>query len=171
MTLKNSAFTLIELTLVSVIILALVALSIPLFRNTFADLSAKDAAFNISKLANYAQEKAVIDKNNYSIIFDFNRRQYQLFELKRSAEKLSYVPAKGRFGRAFSLPPELCFYDPANDITHKEGEEYKRQAVFYPDGSSDALSVDIIDKQGNGYSLALKGFGSPIQIKEVSRER
>ncbi len=171
MTLKNSAFTLIELTLVTVIILVLAGLSIPLFKNTFSSLSAKDAAFNISKLANYAQEKAVIDRNNYSIIFDFNRRQYQLFEWKKSGEKPSYAAAGGRFGRAFSLPQGLYFYDPKSDLTRKDGEEYKKQALFYPDGRSDELSIDIIDTQGNGYSVTLKGFGSPVQIKEVARER
>lgn len=167
MTLKNSAFTLIELTLVTVIILVLVGLSIPLFRNTFSALSAKDAAFNISKLANYAQEKAIIDKNSYSIIFDFNRRQYQLFGLKRSGEKLSYAQVPGRFGRAFSLPQGIYFYDPKSDVTLQPGEEYKKQALFYPDGRSDELSIDIIDRKGNGYSITLKGFGSPAQIKEV----
>ena len=59
---KHRGFTLIELTLVTAIILALIGLSIPLFKKTFTNLSAKDAVFNISKLVSYAQEKAVIDR-------------------------------------------------------------------------------------------------------------
>lgn len=170
MTLKSSAFTLIELTLVTVIILVLAGLSLPIFKNTFQDLSAKDAAFNISKLISYAREKAVLDKANYKIIFDFTRRQYQLFESTRSDEGIIYRIARGRFGRAFNLPQNLFFHDAKTDITQELKEEYKKQVVFYPDGHCDELAIDILDKKGKGYAISLKGFGSTARIKEVAGE-
>ena len=166
-----TGFTLIELTLVTVIILALVGLSIPLFKKTFLDLSAKDAAFNISKLVSYAQEKAVIDRKNYKVIFDFNRRQYQLSESAQSADGLVYRKGQGRFGKVFALPQGLFFYDPKTDITQKKDEEYKKQVIFYPDGHCDELLLNIVDKRGNGYSITLKGFGSLARVKEVTREQ
>jgi len=171
MTPKNSAFTLIELTLVTVIILALVGLSIPLFKRTFSGLSAKDAAFNISKLVSYAQEKAVIDRKNYKIVFDFNLKKYQLVEWKQSGEKPSYVKVQGRFGKAFILPQGLFFYDPKSDTTQKAGEAYKKQAVFYPDGHCDGLLIYVVDNAGTGYSITLNGFGGLARIKEVTGER
>ena len=87
---SRPAFTLIELTLVTIIILALVGLSVPLFRKTFSGLAAKDATFNISKLINYAQERSVIDRKNYKIMFNFTANQYQLFESKQSTDKFIY---------------------------------------------------------------------------------
>ena len=171
MTLKKSAFTLIELTLVASIILALVALSIPLFKHTFSDLSAKDTAFNIAKLVNYAQEKSVIDRKNYKIIFDFNQRRYQLFESVQIADALAYNKVKGRFGKSFTLPQGLSFYDPKANVTEKIGEEYKKQVVFYPDGRCNELSLDVVDNKGTGYAVTLKGFGGLVQIKEVTSEK
>ena len=168
---RRSAFTLIELTLVTVIILALVGLSVPLFKRTFLDLSAKDATFNISKLVSYAQEKAIIDRKNYKVIFNFNRRQYQLSESGQSANgPVVYRNVQGRFGKVFVLPQGLSFYDPNTGITEKTDEEYKKQVIFYPDGHCDGLLLDIIDNRGNGYSVTLKGFGSLARIKEVTRE-
>ena len=166
----RAGFTMIELTLVTVIILALVALSVPLFKKTFSDLAAKDTAFNISKFVSYAREKSVIGRKNYKVIFDFNRRQYQLFESSQSADGLVYTKTKDRFGKAFTLPGDLSFYDPKTGLTGKPGEEYKKQIVFYPDGHCDELAIDIMDRSGAGYSITLKGFGGLARIKEVAHE-
>ncbi|MDO8524986.1 MAG: hypothetical protein Q7S07_00670 [Candidatus Omnitrophota bacterium] len=162
-------FTLIELTLVTVIILALVGLSIPLFKNTFRDLSAKDAAFNISKLVTYAQEKAVIGGKNYKIIFDFKSRRYQLLESGQSVDGLIYNKTKDRFGKAFILPRGLFFYDPGAGGRNIE-EGYKRQVVFFPDGHCDELLIGVVDNKGTGYEITLKGFGGFVKIKEITGE-
>ena len=168
---KHEGFTLIELTLVTVIILALVALSIPLFKKTFTNLSAKDAVFNISKLVSYAQEKAVIDRKNYRAVFDFNHCQYQLFEFdKPSADKDPYKKIQGRLGRIFTLPQGLFFYDSKTGVSQKMEGECKKQVIFYPDGHCSELSINVVDKQGNGYSITLKGFGSLPKIGEVTGE-
>ncbi|MDD5135755.1 MAG: hypothetical protein PHX20_01685 [Candidatus Omnitrophica bacterium] len=167
----RKAFTLIELTLVTVIILALIGLSLPLFKKTFTNLSAKDAAFNISKIASYAQEKAVIDRRNYRAIFDFNRRQYQIFEFDKPVkDKDPYKKVAGRFGRVFTLPRGLFFYDPKTGMSSKAEEEYRKQVIFYPDGRCTELSINIADNKGNGYSITLKGFGTLPKIKEVIGE-
>lgn len=171
MTLKKSAFTLIELTLVTVIILALAGLSIPLFKRTFSDLSAKDAAFNISKLAGYAQEKSIINRKRYKISFDLNRRNYQMLESQQTADALSWVKEKTRFGKIFTLPLELSFYDPETGLTKKTEEEYRKNVIFYPDGHCDKLSIGIIDKSGVGYGVTLNGFGLLAKIKEIKLEQ
>ncbi|MDD5428428.1 MAG: type II secretion system protein [Candidatus Omnitrophica bacterium] len=171
MTQKRPAFTLIELTLVTVIILAIAGLSIPLFRHTFSDLSSKDAAFNISKLVSYAREKSIINRKTYKVIFDLNGRKYQLFESGPSAKGPVYVKEKSRFGKSFGLPQGLSFYDPKTGMTENAEGEFKKQVVFYPDGHCDELFIGIIDKGGAGYTIALKGFGSFVQIKEVKVER
>ena len=105
------------------------------------------------------------------IMFDFNRRQYQIFEVIQSGEKTSYVKAQGRFGKAFALPQGLSFYDPKADTTLKAGEEYRKQVLFYPDGHCSELFIELIDNTGSGYGITLKGFGSMARIKEVTRER
>ncbi len=167
---RDRAFTLIELTLVTVIILALVGLSIPIFRNTFSDLSAKDAAFNISKIVSYAQEKAIMSGKNYKVAFNYNRRIYQLVESVRSNEGITYIREKSRFGKPIELPAGLSFYDPKTGLTNSPDEELVKQVMFYPDGHCDELSIGVVDKRGNGYIVELKGFGSLPRIKEVKSE-
>ena len=170
MTRSRAGFTLIELTLVAVIILALVGLSVPLFRKTFSDLSAKDAAFTISKLISYAQEKSVIDRENYKMTFNFTANQYQLFESKQAADKFIYTKVNNRFGRVFTLPQGLSFKDPLGEQAHQKDEEYKKDIVFYLDGHCDSLVIEILDKSGFGYKVTSKGFGSLVEIKEVAGE-
>jgi len=170
MTLRDPGFTLIELTLVTVIILALAGLSIPLFKKTFSDLSAKNAAFNISKLSSYAQEKAILDRKNYKAIFDFNKRSYQILEGIPTADALVYRKIKGRFGNAFTLPQGLHFYDLKAGAVKETSEEYKKAVVFYPDGHCDELLIAVVDNSKKGYSVSIKGFGSLAQIKEVASD-
>ncbi|MFA5143366.1 MAG: prepilin-type N-terminal cleavage/methylation domain-containing protein [Candidatus Omnitrophota bacterium] len=168
---RHKGFTLIELTLVVTIIVALIGLSIPLFRQTFNNLTAKDAVFNISKLVSYARERAVIDKKNYKAVFDFNHRTYQLMEFSGySGDKASYKKARGQFGRMFALPKSLFFYDPKTGISEKKEEVFKKEIIFYPDGRCNELLIDIVDSRGSGYSITLKGFGGFPQIKEVTGE-
>lgn len=168
MTPKSSAFTLIELTLVTVIILALIGLSVPLFRKTFSDLAAKDTAFNISKLINYAQERSIIDRKNYKITFNFTANRYQLFESKQSTDKFIYMKINNRFGRAFTLSPGSSFNDPSGSQARQQGEEYKKDIIFYPDGHCDSLVIELLDKHGAGYKITSRGFGSLVDIKEVA---
>ena len=44
------------------------------------------------------------------------------------------------------------------------------EAVFYPDGRSDAVEVSVCAKSG-GYKIASKGFGSPVDIMEIKSEQ
>ena len=166
----KKAFTLIELTLVTVIILALAGLSAPLFRKTFSDLTAKDTAFNISKLISYAEERAVIDRKNFKITFNFTSGYYRLSESQVAEGKVVYKEIRGRFGKAFTLPQGLSFRDREGESAEARKEEYKKEIVFYPDGRSDPLAIDMLNKSMTGYRITSKGFGAPVGIKEVKDE-
>ena len=167
MTYRRAAFTLIELTLVAVIILALIGLSVPLFRKTFSDLAAKDAAFSISKLINYAQERSIIDRKNYRLTFSFTANRYQLTASQQSADKLTYEKTKDKFGRVFTLPQGLSFKDPSGREAPQQGEECVKLVTFYPDGHCDGLAIEILAKNGAGYKITARAFGSRVEIKEV----
>ncbi|MDD5423049.1 MAG: type II secretion system protein [Candidatus Omnitrophica bacterium] len=151
---SRPAFTLIELTLVAVIILVLLGLSTPLFKRSFSDLAVKDAAYNISKLINYIQEKAVLETKAFKLVFDFEKGRYRVLEASPSAGQ----PEKkitGRFGRIFDLPQGVSFKAPKNFIT------------FYPDGHCDEVDIDVFARAGIGYKISAKGFGSLTRIKEI----
>lgn len=138
-------------------LLVIAGLSIPLFKKTFQDLSAKDASFSISKLINYAQEMAVLERKNFKIVFDFQKSKYQLFEIAASAKQPLYERAPSRFGKLFGLPRGLTL----------RGD--RKEMFFYPDGHCDDIKIYIMAK-AKGYSITVKRFGNAIEIKEVNIE-
>ena len=153
----KAGFTLIELTLVAFLLLTLVGLSVPLFKKTLSGLSAQDTSFNISKLVNYAQEIAVLERKNLKLTFNFQSGKYQLFEVVPSVKPTPPKKISGRFGRSFSLPQGLKL----------SGE--KKDVLFYQDGHCDAFMVNVLAKEG-GYSIRSKGFGNMVEVKEVRLE-
>ncbi len=134
-----------------------VKLTVPLFKKTFSDLSAKETSFSISKLINYAQEMAVIEKKNYRINFDFKKGTYQLFEIDTLKKPPAYKKARGRFGKLLRTPQGVSL----------KGK--KSGMVFYPDGHCDEFRVDVLVK-GAGYSVIVKRFGNMVRVKEVEIE-
>lgn len=155
---RRLGFTLIELTLVTLLVLILAGLSTPLFKKTLSDLSARNTSFSICKLINYAQEMAVLERKNYKITFDFKKGRYQLFELSYLAKPPVYVKVTGRFGRLFGLGQGLRLSGDKNSV------------VFYSDGHCDEIKVNVLTKLG-GYSVMVKGFGNMVEIKEVKIEQ
>ncbi len=152
-----TGFTLIELTLVTLLILVLAGLSAPLFKKTLSDLSAKNISFDICKLANYAQEMAVLERVNYKIALDFKNGKYQLLKFFSSVLPPAYKKVTGRFGRLFGLPQGLKLSGSKNG------------AIFYPDGHCDEIRVDVFTSAG-GYSIMIKGFGNMVEIKPFDPE-
>ena len=156
---QNDGFTLIELTLVTLLVLILAGLSTPIFKKTLSDLSARNRSFSICKLMNYAQEMAVLERKNYKIAFDFKKGKYQLLEIAASAAKEPvYKRASGRFGKLFGLEQGLKLSGSRNGV------------IFYPDGHCDEVSVNVLTKSG-GYSVTVKGFGNMVEIKEAKVEQ
>ena len=154
---RTSGFTLIELTLVTLLILILAGLSTPLFKKTLSDLSARNASFSICKLINYAQEMAVLERVNYEIAFDFKNSKYRLFKLSVSEKPPAYVKAAGRFGKLYGLPQGLKLAG------------VKDAVVFYPDGHCDEVNVSVLTKIG-GYSVKAKRFGNMVEINSLETE-
>ncbi len=155
---QNEGFTLIELTLVTLLVLILTGLSTPLFKKTLSDLSARNTSFSICKLINYAQEMAVLKRVNHKIAFDFKKGSYQLLELSSSGLPPVYKKATGRFGKLFGLKQGLKLIGDRNDI------------IFYPDGHCDEIRINVLTKI-SGYSVIVKGFGNMVEIKEVKTGR
>lgn len=152
-----TGFTLIELVLVIFLVSILVGLSTPLFRRTFSGLQLKDAAFNISKTVNYAQEMAIIERANYKINFDFEKGRYWLNKIDRSGESPTYKRIEGRYGRTYFLPKGL-----------KLGGTSK-EFVLYPDGHSDTGEIKIADRGGDGYVVRIEGFAGRMKIEEIKK--
>lgn len=154
-----SGFTLIELALVALLVVILIGLSTPLFRGAFSNLALRDSAYNISSLINYGQEKAILERKNFKISFNFEAGKYWLLEWNDSLEPANYTRVTGRFGRTFTLPQGLSF------------RSSKSELVLYPDGHSEEMNIDIFNTKGEGYRAIVRGFGRRIEISEIESGR
>ena len=165
---NHYGFTLIELALVAAIILSLIALSTPLFRKTISYLALQEASFNISKLINYAQERAVIDNNkNYKIALYIKNGQYRFLEFYTDAETKKIVerPVSGRFGKLYRLPRGVTFIPPDTELNKERADLF-----FYPDGHCTKGTIDLFGGQGGHYRIITKGFGGLAEVKEIEGE-
>lgn len=132
---KRKAFTLIELLIVSVIILTLISFSTPLFRKSFIDLELKEAVSNISKLMGLAQQRAIIERRGYRLLFDFEGRSYRLSKVEGEGQNIKFIDLADRFGRLFKIPESVDLKGNTKEI------------IFYPDGSCSAPGAerDVIE--------------------------
>lgn len=140
---KRTGFTLIELLIVSVIILALVSFSTPLFRKSFTDLELKESVSNISRLMGLAQQRAIIERRSYRLLFDFEGMWYRLSRLEGTGRNIKFVDVPDSFGRPFKIPQGV---DAKGNI---------KEIVFYPDGSCsapgperDVIELELTNKNG-----------------------
>ncbi len=175
---RPAGFTLIELVIVAAIILVLVAISTPLFRHTFRDLELRDAAYNISKMIQYAQQRAVIEEKKYRLLFDFNKKAYRLlvWNKEKEADNSSAEGAEGarlpagqepasgwkevtgRFGGYFYLPEGVRFRGDRDKIT------------FLPNGRCDKASLYITNKENKTFEIKTTGRTGYVEIFEVEQK-
>jgi len=155
---RSPGFTLIELILVILLISVLVGLSTPLFRKTFSALQIRNVVSNTTKIINYAQEMAIIEKTNYRANFDFEKEKYWLTKYVFSENGSAYKKIGGKCGKTFSIPKGLTITGNDTEIT------------FYPDGRSEKAEIRIIDKNKEGLLLRVKGFANRVEIKEIRNE-
>ena len=146
-----TGFTLIELAFTAILIVILILISTATFRRTLSNLSLKDTAFTISNLIAYAQEKAIIERQNFKLKLNFEKRTYRLMEAASPEDK----EIRGRFGRAFTLPRGISFQSARNEI------------IFYPDGTANKADIYVYNMMKDRYKIAVKGFArNRVEVTE-----
>ncbi|MDB4349329.1 GspH/FimT family pseudopilin [Omnitrophica bacterium] len=148
--LNRAGFTLIELILLTVIIATLVAISTPLFRNTYSSLKLRDASFNLAKLINFAQEKAIIEGVPYKLILDTKDARYYFTKLDEAGSG-EYKRLEDRLGRVFPLPQGAKL------------KASKKEIVFYPDGHSEKATITLSGK-GKRIKMSIRGKLGYVEI-------
>lgn len=156
---SRAAFTLIELVLVILFVMVLAGLVSPLFKKTFRNLEAQNAASNLAKTINYGQELAVIEKQNYRLDVGYENNEYHLMRWDASLPSgAAYAKVQGRYGRTFYIPDRFEMTGVDSNI------------VFYPDGRSEEAEIRITDKDGRGYIISIRAFAMETEINEIGIE-
>ncbi len=157
---KNCGFTLVEITLVVLLIAILTAVGIPSFRGLYQRSELQKVASEFSGTLRYAQQRAVMERVPIRVVIDVDDHKYWVpveeKEERRHYRSRSYRRRQSRSRSSHrerkrevkeiraSLPEGFIFefvYKVASDdeIRRGEGEIY-----FYPDGSADAAYITIL---------------------------
>ncbi|MFH1201668.1 MAG: prepilin-type N-terminal cleavage/methylation domain-containing protein [Candidatus Omnitrophota bacterium] len=137
--LSLTGFTLIELILVAVIISIITVVALPRFRKTFQELQAKEFIQNLTSLALYARERAVLERNVVRVNLDFSKHIYWLSV--KELNKDEFRKLNDRISRSRIIPETISA---ETDINHID---------FYPDGRTDKISLVIKNNGTNAYTL------------------
>ncbi len=154
---RNAGFTLIELVLVCVLLVVMINLSTPLFRNTFYTIRMENSLRDASQVVRYLQARSVVEGVRYRMRFDYQDGAYWAeIEEKDRYRTGEFRPLRERFGGMHRL----------NRAVSMEGDE--AEILFQPDGRIDDATVVFKDTSGLQYSLVISG--SDVRIVETRGE-
>jgi prepilin-type N-terminal cleavage/methylation domain-containing protein len=122
---RRSAFTLIELLLVLVIVLVILGLSFPDFKRARERLALRTAADTVVYAMRYARSRSVVDDVTVRMSLDADafRLEQSLTDGGKSGDQISFGVIDGRMGRRVTLPSGVHFREaPAQILFRSDGD-------------------------------------------------
>jgi prepilin-type N-terminal cleavage/methylation domain-containing protein len=147
---SRKGVTFIELLLVLVIIGFMATLSLPFMRKSFDNLETENMAKEIYSLSNFLQARAVAEEKIYCLKIDPSKGELQAF----CQEAGALQALSGRLGKMYTLGPGTQLSLSPSDAT---------QAYFYPNGSSDRLTLTLRNAHNKSFSILLKGITNELK--------
>jgi len=156
---NKEGFTFIELILVAVIIGIIIALSTPLFRTTFNTLQLESLSSNLAKFIRYSQERAIVERLRYRLVFNDSQHKYWLEVEKDPLNGAGeFQRLKSRWGKVHSVPEGIFL------------ETGKKKINFYPDGKTSKNTIYLSNKKGTTYTLIMGGTLGRVQVFNYRKE-
>jgi prepilin-type N-terminal cleavage/methylation domain-containing protein len=153
-----AGFTLLELTIVVIILGILSALTIPLFRNSFSNLQLSNTAHNLASLMRYAQERSIVERINYQLNFNPQLSQFWLTQEQDPLTPGRYTRLSGKTGKINFLPREVKI----------ETEKYI--VNFYPDGKIDKTTIYLSDTKEHYFTITTQEQTGYTELFDYKRE-
>jgi prepilin-type N-terminal cleavage/methylation domain-containing protein len=151
----RTAFTLIELLLVIIILSVIVGLSATNFSNSFTNIELKKSAENIAYLVRWAQARAVHENATYQLLFLENSRNYRILRGRSSEDgsQESFEPVPVHMGRVFSLPASVQVERPVG-------------MKIYPDGTLDKMRIRLIGRKDKALLSTMEQRGNIFILED-----
>jgi len=149
-TTKSAGLTLLELLLVTVIILALVTISTPLFKRTFEDLRLTSCTKDMAEIMRFCQERAVFERTPYRISIDIANKGYKIYLYSDDDEEFRSI--KGRWGKRFRVPDSI------------EIETEQESIDFSPDGTLTSTLIYLTNREEKIHTISTEGRSSFIKV-------
>ena len=162
----RAGFSLMELTVVLIVLAVMTAAVTPIFRNTVVRLKTEQGIQDFITAIQYAQERSVSDGREFRIYLDDREHRYwieRFVEVDDEGERV-YEPFE-RF-TVRQLPDDLTFRRVA--ANRDRGSRHKF-ITCYPSGASDRASITL--DRANGRSITIDTRSRPGSLRVRDRER
>jgi len=163
----RSAFTLLEL-LVVIIILAAISMGImPVYVSSMNGIRMRNARNDLISTIRYAQEMAVRESREYRILFNVEENSYRLEYLAglNEREEKVFEPVGTLFGEAQKLPEFLALQriDARRDARTRD-----YFIACLPSGASDKATIRLQDvrRRGSRFVLEVEGPLGKVRMEE-----
>lgn len=153
---RFSAFTLIEVMVVLVIILGLASVAIPTMRGTLGSTQLKSGTRGVVALMRYARSLAILREKPCEIIFVPKENTYQLrlldehgsVEEQRRHERneKNALRNDGETDRLHHLPKGIEFFVIYSSATPSPKDDFPR-VVYYADGSATPATIVLLNTE------------------------
>ena len=127
---RRSAFTLMELVLVLMLITIAMAIAAPSLRNFWKGNRVKDAGDQLAYIARLARTQAISDGAVYRLVIDADGKGYALYV--QQAEGFTLIPSDN-----FALPEETHL-----ELTKSDGSAADH-VDFFPNGRTEPASIRL----------------------------
>ena len=159
---KGKGFTLIELTIVLVIIGLSIALVAPSFARILNTMELTGAAKRVSAILRYGRSEAINKGQVYQILFDPHLGQVRVQPIE---------PMEGRkeerkaLGKTYGLPDGIRIKEVEADLPQYPSE--LPVIEFYPNGGSNGGSILLDSQESKGYKIKVDFLTGSVGIERI----
>lgn len=153
---REAGFTLLELSLVIVIVGLMLTIVLPRFRDSgHAEMLAQ--AHRLQQIFRLLRSQSVLNGQPYRLNFDLDQERYWVSP-EEGTDLADFARDLGQLSRGTQLPEPVSLLDV--DLPTMAGKVSQGQifTVFYPDGSVDPTAIHLSDGN-NALTLWLSGVG------------
>jgi prepilin-type N-terminal cleavage/methylation domain-containing protein len=158
----EGGFTLIELSIVVLIIAIVARIAIPRLRSlTGAELTA--ATRRLANTTRYLYEEAALRGTVLTLYFDLDRQEYWVAHAEEDTGAL--VEDTDLLARRVTLPPDVRIAG----VTVPGVGKFEQGLVptrFYPEGYADRSVISLVDEEGHSYTLRIDPIRGRAEISE-----
>lgn len=176
----------IELMVVLVLIAILTAMILPEMRGTFEGEVLRSTSRELVRGLSLAHSQSITLNQRHRLIIDRGKNQYRVERYARGRDEgVGFVPVRGISGTQGALSDRVKIEvqpvgGDASDETRNTPEERpaaKRESSgpnpsieFRPDGTADAVEIQLWDRMGFGLGLRVSPITSRVQVHELERK-
>ena len=160
--LGHSGFTLLELSLVLLIIAVVLALTIPRLRDPGrAELLAQSHRLVLA--FRLLRSEAVLNGASYRLIYDLDQQRYWVTVADQSADLADFARAVGGLARGTKLESPVGILDVVLPTLAGKVGQGQIYTVFYPDGSVDPTVIHMTNGK-EAYTLWVNPMTSLLKM-------